>query len=102
MRSGTIRFDIRTDGHADHWLLRNRRGDVEISREDIEADATIRTDRAVFDALTLGQLYYPTAVLRGDIAVSGDPTLINITKRLFPDRTGTPQRPVTAATGGEP
>ncbi|MCZ7526358.1 MAG: SCP2 sterol-binding domain-containing protein [Acidimicrobiia bacterium] len=97
--SGTIRFDLTGGRRTEHWYVTVRKGDVAVSRQDAEADAILRTDRALFDDLATGRANAMAATLRGAMQPEGDVGLIVSFQRLFPGpargaREGT--RPVTA------
>ena len=48
------------------------------------ADCVIGGDRALFDAIVGGRMTAMVALLRGQLAVDGDPELLVLTQRLFP------------------
>ena len=91
--SGVIRFEIEQDGRVDHWFLRGTGGRVEVSRTERHPDATLHTERALFNEIVSGQRYVQTAALAGDVGLSGSARQTAALARLFrrPDQ---PRRPV--------
>jgi putative sterol carrier protein len=81
---GRIRFDIRRDGQTDHWLVRVKKGDVSVSREEREADAVVGADPALFERIARGEENAIAAMLRGAMTVAGSLQLILRLERLFP------------------
>ena len=99
---GTVRIDLRKDGHTDHWLVTIKRGDVSVSREDREADGVIGASPALFERVVRGEENALAAMLRGAMTVAGNLQLILRLERLLPgplDSRG-PQR--TIPRGGRP
>jgi hypothetical protein len=82
--SATVRFDITDGGQTDHRLVRIDHGDIRVSAENEPADCVIGGDRALFDAIVGGRMTAMVALLRGQLAVDGDPELLVLTQRLFP------------------
>ncbi|GIJ24326.1 SCP2 sterol-binding domain-containing protein [Micromonospora lutea] len=92
--SGALRFDLHEGPQTMHWLVRIDRGNIQVSREDMEADTVIGTSPALFDDLVTGHENGLTALLRGDMTVTGDARLVVQMERIFagpPDARG-PQR----------
>jgi len=87
----TVRFDIADGGRTDHWLLGIEDGALDVSRGSGEADCVIVADKAAFDRVAAGKTNAMAALLRGAIAVEGDPRLIVRVQRLFPAPTGMPE-----------
>jgi glycogen debranching enzyme len=84
IRRGTVRCDVVQDGQTDYWFVSNTNGRIEVSRSSGDADLTIRGERAVFNALASGEMYVPTAALRGDLIIEGDSIRLLAFGRLFP------------------
>jgi putative sterol carrier protein len=82
---GSIRFELIDGRTTDRWLLDVHRGHVRVSRADAEADCVVRTDRTLFDRVVLGEVNAMAAMLRGELMVEGDPRLLVLAQRLFPD-----------------
>jgi len=96
--SGTVRFDISDGERTDSRLARIDHGDITVSAGDAPADCVVTVERAVFDAIVEGRANAMTALLRGSLAVDGDPELFVLTQRLFAE----PADPAaaTSAAGG--
>ena len=91
--SGTIRFEIVDGKQTERWLVSIDKGDLSVSRKNVRADCTLRTDKAVFDRVASGKMNAMAATLRGDIALEGDSELLVPFQRLLP---GPPRRRRTA------
>lgn len=86
--TGTIRFDLEHEGGVDRWLVTIADGEVEVSREEREADTVIRTDVAFFDRMARGEAKPLSAWLRNDITSEGEFRFIVLLERLFPGPRG--------------
>lgn len=82
--SGTLRFDLEHDNEVDHWFLEISRGDVRVSRQDREADAVVRTTKALFDQCATGGEHIFAAWVRNDVTVLGDVRLARVFERTLP------------------
>ncbi|MDG4795968.1 SCP2 sterol-binding domain-containing protein [Micromonospora sp. WMMD1082] len=82
--SGTLRFDLHEGPQTTHWLMRIDRGDIRVSQEDMEADTVVGTSPALFDDLVTGRENGLSALLRGDMTVTGDARLVVQVERIFP------------------
>ena len=82
--TAAVRFDIVGDGGTHSWLLAIGQGQLGVSQANAEADCVISTDEALFSALARGETNAMAAVLRGEVAVTGDPDLVVAVQRLFP------------------
>jgi putative sterol carrier protein len=94
--TATVRFDVAQDGGTRSWLLAIDDGEVGVSQANRDADCVLSTHEALFRALTRGEANAMAAVLRGEVAVTGDPELLVAVQRLFPGpprRTGGTQPP---------
>jgi ubiquinone biosynthesis protein UbiJ len=87
--SGTIRFEIVDGKQTERWLVTIDKGDVAVSRKNVRADCSFRTDKAVFDRVASGEMNALAATLRGDIVLDGDSELLVPFQRLLP---GPPRR----------
>jgi putative sterol carrier protein len=82
--SGSLRFDI-TDGPVTtHTHLTIDHGVVTASHDAAPADVVAQMDKRVFDDIRTGRVNAVAATLRGEIAIDGNPRLLNILQRLFP------------------
>lgn len=94
--TATVRFDVARDSGTRSWLLAIDHGDIGVSQADRDADCVISTHEELFRALVGGETNAMAAVLRGEVAVTGDPELVVAVQRLFPGptrRTGGPRPP---------
>lgn len=82
--TGSARFDVVAGNRTERWLLSIEKGNVRVSRGDAAADSVLRADKASFDRMVVGELNLMAAVLRGEVAVEGDPRLVVRLQRLFP------------------
>ncbi|AYF28654.1 MULTISPECIES: SCP2 sterol-binding domain-containing protein [Micromonospora] len=82
--SGTIRLDLRDDGHTEHWYLTIDRQDVRVERLAEEADLVVGANREVFDRIAAGRLHPAAALLRNDLAARGELKLLMTLRRIFP------------------
>jgi putative sterol carrier protein len=82
--SATMRFDLRDGGRTDRWLVTVDKGDVAVSHRNAKADCVLRAERQLFDRMASGDVNAMAALLRGAIAVEGDPQLIVLFQRLLP------------------
>ena len=81
---GSARFDVADGKRTERWLLTIDKGDLAVSRRNIAADCILRVDRSSFERAVAGELNLMAAVLRGEVAVGGDPRLLVLLRRLFP------------------
>jgi putative sterol carrier protein len=86
--TGTVRFDLVTNGRTDQWLVAIDRGDAAISHQGGPAECTIRADRALFERLCRGEANAIAAVLRGALVCAGDVELLFAIQRIFPGPPG--------------
>ncbi|MGC5053718.1 SCP2 sterol-binding domain-containing protein [Micromonospora sp. DT48] len=82
--SGALRFDLHEGPQTLHWLVRIDRGNIKVSREDMEADTVVGTSPALFEELVSGRENGLAALLRGDMTVTGDGRLVVQMERIFP------------------
>ncbi|NGM13616.1 SCP2 sterol-binding domain-containing protein [Verrucosispora sioxanthis] len=82
--SGSLRFDLHEGPQTTHWLMRIDRGNVQVSRQDVEADTVVGTSPALFEELVTGRENGLAALLRGDMTVTGDARLVVQVERIFP------------------
>lgn len=100
--SGTVRFDLVGDDGVEHWHLSIAGGRVAVRREERDADAVIRTDRAFFARLILGEAKPLTAWLRSDITAEGQFRFVVLLERLFAAPPGARHPRALAGDRGEP
>jgi putative sterol carrier protein len=80
---GALRFELTNKGMTECWLVAVENGKLRSGREDARADCVVRLDRAQFEAIVRGELNAVTALLRGAIVVTGDPSLVLRFHQLF-------------------
>ena len=79
----SLRFDL-TNGKTNRWYVAIDKGDIAVSHKNAKADCVVRADSSVFDGIASGEVNPVAAVLRGAIAIEGDPELLILFRRLFP------------------
>ena len=89
--SGRARFDLVDGDRTERWLVTIDQGEVTVSRRRSAADCVLRVERAFFERIVSGERNVMAAVLRGEVAVTGDPRLLVLLQRLVP-RPGGPRR----------
>lgn len=82
--SGTLRFDVSDGERVEHWYLTIKNGDVAVSHNDAEADAVVRTAKALFEGITAGGVNAMAATLRGALVPQGNLALVVSFQRLLP------------------
>jgi putative sterol carrier protein len=82
----TVHFDITDGARTEHRSLRVDHGEVRVSGDSAMADCVIGGDRRVFDDMLAGRTTAMAALLRGELAVRGDPELLVLIQRVFPGR----------------
>jgi|RhiMethySRZTD1v2_1073278.scaffolds.fasta_scaffold59492_3 putative sterol carrier protein len=81
---GTLRLELDHGGQTERRLVEIDRGTVSVSGRQAKADCTIRTDRQLFEGMVGGRVNAMAALLRGQIAVEGNPNLLMQFQRLLP------------------
>ncbi len=82
--SGTLRLELVDGERVEDWHLTIENGDVAVSRHDAEADAVVRTSKALFEGMTAGRVNAMAAALRGALVPRGNLALVVSFQRLFP------------------
>jgi hypothetical protein len=82
--SARLRWDIVDGDRTDHRLVRVDHGDIRVTPSDGPADCVIIAERAVCNDVITGRTSALAALLRGAVAVEGDPELMVLAQRLFP------------------
>lgn len=96
---GTVRIDLAEGSSIDSWWVGIDDGSIRVSRDEGDADCTVRTTPATFDALASGHTGALAATLRGELEIEGDPRLLVRFQRLFPAPTGMPRSAGARGTG---
>jgi putative sterol carrier protein len=94
--TGTLRFDLRDGRKTDRWLVSIVKGDLAVSRRNLQADCVVTTDKTLLDEVASGKTNTLAALLRGAAEVEGDVQLLVLFQRLFP---GPPRSRRRRATG---
>ena len=96
--TGSARFDVVAGQRTERWLVTIDKGDIRVSRGNAAAGFVLRADKESFDRVVAGELNLMAAVLRGEVAVEGDPRLVVRLQRLFPrPQGGRTRRPAGSA-----
>ena len=80
---GSVRLDLRRGKRTERWLVSVDGGDVAVSRTNAAADAVVRMDEALFEALVRGEANAMAAMLRGALTIEGDRGLLLLFQRLL-------------------
>jgi putative sterol carrier protein len=83
--TATLRFDLRNGKRTARWLVAIDKGDVAVSHKNVKADCVVRTESAVFDGIASGEVNAFAAALRGAMGIEGNPEVLVIFQRLFPE-----------------
>jgi putative sterol carrier protein len=94
--SGTVRFDLVSGKSTERRLVAIRRGNLAVSRRNVSADAVIRMNRSLFEALVEGETNPFAAMLRGEVELEGDYRLMILLRRVLRKR-GAVRQPERAA-----
>jgi putative sterol carrier protein len=99
--TGTVRIEIVEGLYTTHWFVTIEKGDVTVSRDNAPADSVVRVDRELFDRAASGKANLIAALLRGAVAIEGDPRLLMLLGRLLPGPSDARKRqPSPAERGG--
>jgi putative sterol carrier protein len=82
--SGSVRFDLAHGKQTDHWRVTVKKGDVQVSQDDADADSVVRLSKNVFEQVASGQMNAFAALLRGQASAEGDLRLAVLLQRLLP------------------
>jgi Alkyl sulfatase C-terminal len=86
--TGTLRFDVVDGKRTERWFLIVKKGDLTVSRRNVEADLVVRCERPLFEELITGKANAMAAVLRGAMSIaatSGEAAeLLVLFQRLLP------------------
>lgn len=95
--TASIRIDLDRGKGIDHWLLAIDKGNISVSRKNVKADATLHTDKEIFDRLARGEASPLASMLRGLVRAEGDTELIVLFQGLFP----APHNPLSRQTSAD-
>jgi ubiquinone biosynthesis protein UbiJ len=82
--TGTLRFDLEDGGRMEHWYVTIKRGAVDVTHGEDDADCEVRASKELFDRLASGTANAMAAALRGLVLAVGDLSLVISFQRLFP------------------
>ena len=82
--TGTMRIELSNGKRRARWLVTIKKGDVAVSHANAKADCVVRMNQALFDQIVSGRENATAALLRGLVAVEGNPQLLVLFQRLFP------------------
>jgi len=82
---GTLRFDLTNGKRTARWLVAIDKGDIAISHKNAKADCVVRADKTLFDGIASGEVNAFAAALRGSMGIEGNPELLVMFQRLFPE-----------------
>jgi len=81
---GRLRFDVHHGDRVEHWAIIVQRGQVSVAHEVDDPDCVVDVDKALLDRMAAGQSNSMTALLRGDMMITGDVRLLVLLERLLP------------------
>jgi hypothetical protein len=82
--TGTVRVELVEGTCTEHWFIEIINGDVDVTRENLEADAAFRCERGLFDRAATGEENLTAALLRGEVTAEGQVELMVNLERLMP------------------
>ena len=82
--SGTLRIELKNGSRTQYWYVAITKGDIAVSNANAEADAVVRTTKALFGDMATGRVNAMAATLRGVLLAEGDLGLVMSFQRLFP------------------
>jgi hypothetical protein len=97
--TGTVRFEMVQGVCTEHWYVTVDKGDLTVSRENLEADGVVRAGRELFDRVASGEASLMTALLRGEASAEGNLSVLVLFARLLPGPQG-PRGQRLATSGG--
>jgi putative sterol carrier protein len=85
---GTLRFDLANRNRTTRWLIEIENGDVSVSHRNAKADCVVKAKKSLFDGIVTGQQNAMAAVLRGEVGIEGERTLLVRFQKVFPGPDG--------------
>jgi putative sterol carrier protein len=86
--SAALRFDVQDGGYVERWHVAVNNGDVSVKRQNGHADAIVRIQRPVFEAVVTGRTNAQAALLRGLIDCEGSVAALMMFQRCLPGPPG--------------
>jgi putative sterol carrier protein len=93
--TAAVRFSLTDGDDAEHHVVIIDRGDIRVSTEDEPAGCVLVCDHDEFADLVAGRTSAMASMLRGTLAVDGDPELLVLAQRLL----STATTPITDPSG---
>nr|WP_204343244.1 SCP2 sterol-binding domain-containing protein [Micromonospora terminaliae] len=81
---GRLQLDLTTENRTQHWFLAMAPGSIQVSREQLPADAVFTVSADLFEGLVTGREQGLAAVLRNEATFSGNVALFLVFRRFFP------------------
>jgi hypothetical protein len=97
--TGTARFEVVQGLCTEHWYVSVIKGDVTVSRENLEADGVVRVGRELFDRAAAGEANLLAALMRGEASAEGDLALLILFVRLLPGPQSPPEQRLSTSGG---
>ena len=97
--TGAVRFDIIDGKQTRSWRIAIDDGELGVAPDGGDADSVVTAEHALFNGITRGEVNAMAALLRGDLAVTGNPDLMVAVQRLFPGPPRTRDRGASAEGG---
>ncbi|MET8833399.1 SCP2 sterol-binding domain-containing protein [Micromonospora sp. NPDC004540] len=85
---GHLQLDLTTGNRTEHWFLVMAPGSIQVSREQLPADAVFTVSADLFEGLVTGREQGLAAVLRNEATFSGNVVLFLVFRRFFPGPPG--------------
>ena len=82
--NGTLQFELADGDAVETWVLAIERGNVVVSRDEVEATCRVQTSKKLFDGIVSGRENAMAAMIRGDISYEGDTELLLLFQRVLP------------------
>jgi predicted lipid carrier protein YhbT len=100
--TGSLRFDIDQGGRNDPWAVTVHDGQISVEHQHRDADCVVQLDAELLARMATGRSNAMTALLRGDMMVTGDVQLLVLLERLLPGPAGAhgPRRTVMSQGAG--
>jgi hypothetical protein len=85
---GRLRFDVHVADRVERRAIIVHRGQISVAHDVDDPDCVVDVDKELLDRMAAGQTNAMTALLRGDMMVSGDVGLLVLLERLLPGPAG--------------
>jgi hypothetical protein len=85
---GRLRFDVHVADRVEQKAIIVHHGQISVAHELDDPDCVVDVDKELLDRMAAGQSNAMTALLRGEMMVSGDVKLLVLLERLLPGPAG--------------